>query len=105
MNDIPVDLRNTIYSYIEDEIIKHWKITFSKVVFELNPKEYYSFHIMNELKLYINYMDVNKSRCNCFLPKYQNSGLCWYCCDKNGYLQITDDWNIYYMNQNANLTI
>ncbi len=96
MKNLPLDLRVEIFKYIDDEIVKYWKTIYSKeVLFELNPKDYYTKNVISEIKCYFNFISLRLDLCLCYIPEYNvNNEMCGYCTGINDWNDTLND-NIY----------
>lgn len=63
IKNLPLELKCEIFTYIEDELIEFWKKYFSqKVLFQLNPKDYFNKYILSKIdkgfKLVTSYKNI-----------------------------------------------
>lgn len=82
MNILPLEVRINIFSYIEDDLTSYWKSYFSKnIIIQLNPKEYFSKHVIPEIDMGWKYITLYSGPCHeCHADGYQvNNILCNDC--------------------------
>ncbi len=92
IKNLPLDIRIEIFRYLNDELIKYWKTYYSeKVLFELNPKDYFKKYILSKInkgyKLLPNTKKIPCATCfysegyNTINPQCDLCNLDTYCCN------------------------
>lgn len=82
MNNFPIDIRIQIFNYIDDELKSYWKNYFSnKIIILLNPKDYFSKHILPLLDKGWKFITLYSGPCrDCYQKGYKSyNKTCSYC--------------------------